>query len=119
MPARASSPGQLHLPFRIPPKDWFGPREAGAVLGLSERTVEELYDRGAISGHRHNAAGGKRMTKRIPRVWIVAYALRTADYDDQSLGDALLATLPQLPAATLLRLADQARRLAAEKPLQS
>lgn len=106
------------MPFRIPAKEWFGPREAGEVLGLSERTIEELYDRGAISGHRHNAGEGKRMTKRIPRAWLVAYALRTADYDDESLAEALLATLPHLPAATLLRLAEQARRLAAEKPLQ-
>lgn len=117
MPKRASSLGQLHLPFRIPAKEWFGPREAGAVLGLSERTIEELYERGDLSGHRHNAGAGKRMTKRIPRAWVVAYAIQTADYDDESLAEALLATLPHLPATTLLRLAERARHLAADKPI--
>jgi hypothetical protein len=111
MPAERHNPDQLHLPFRIPAKDWFGPREAGVVLGLSERTIEELYDKGTLSGHRHNAGDGKRMTKRIPRAWLVAYAIRTADYDDAAMLDAFLDSLPHLPPASLLRVAETARRL--------
>ncbi|MDR1283824.1 MAG: hypothetical protein LBK99_23855 [Opitutaceae bacterium] len=111
MPAERHNPDQLSLPFRIPAKEWFGPREAGVVLGLSERMIEKLYDQGALSGHSHNAGEGKRMTMRIPRAWLVAYAIRTAEYDDASLLDAYLDALRHLPPHALLRVAEAARRL--------
>lgn len=115
---RPDTLGQLTLPFRIPAKEWFGPREAGEVLGLSERTVETLYQSGQVSGHAHNAASGKRNTLRIPRVWLVAYAVRTSDYDDASLLEAYLLTLPRLPPASLLRIAAEATKAAANQPLR-
>lgn len=111
--ARAIHPMQLHLPFRIPAKEWFGPREAGAVLGLSERMIENLYAQGSLSGHSHNAAGGARMTTRIPRAWLAAYAIRTADYDDGALLEAFLDALRHLPRESLERVAAEARRLSA------
>lgn len=103
----------FHPPFAIPAKPWFRIAEAGAVLGMSKRFIEEQYDRGALSGMRHNAATGKRMTKRISHAWLLAYAERTADYDDEALCTALLAALHRLPGATLQRLADKAENLAA------
>jgi hypothetical protein len=111
----AAERATLELPFRIPNKDWFTLREAGAVLGLSESTAEVLYDRGELTGHSHNAATGQRKAKRVLRVALVAYAIRTADYTDESLTDALLGCLPHLPAPALLRLAIEARRSAFEK----
>lgn len=102
----------LHLPFAIPAKEWFGPAEAGRVLGLSERTVENLYEKGHLSGHRHNAAAGKRDTKRIPRTWIIAYMVRTADYDDAALLEAFAACAPRLSPAVCLHLADAFRKAA-------
>jgi hypothetical protein len=110
---RAAAEATLTLPFRIPPQEWFTLRQAGAVLGLSESMIEKLYDQGALTGHSHNAGEKKlRETKRIPRIALVAYAVRTADYTDESFLDALLACLPALPPPSLLRLADQARKLA-------
>jgi hypothetical protein len=111
----AAAKATLELPFRIPNKEWFTLREAGAVLGLSESTAEVLYDRGELTGHSHNAATGQRKAKRVLRCALVAYAIRTADYTDESLTDALLGCLPHLPATTLLRFSIDARRLAFEK----
>lgn len=111
---RAAAEATLHLPFTVPAKEWFTPAEAARVLGLSERFIEKLYDEGTqLAGHSHNGGDGLRMTKRIPRVWLVAYAVKTATYDDASLADALLTCLPRFAPATLLRLADAARRQAA------
>jgi hypothetical protein len=112
---RAAERATLELPFRIPHKEWFTLREAAMVLGLSESTAEVLYDRGELTGHSHNAATGQRNARRVLRVALVAYAIRTADYTDESLTDALLGCLSHLPATTLLRLSVEARRLAFEK----
>ena len=84
----------LELPFPIPAKGMFSLREAADVLGVSESFVEKLYDAGReLSGHEHNAGAGLRMTKRIPRVWLVAYMVRTARYDNEALVNALIAAL--------------------------
>lgn len=114
----AAARATLALPFRVPPQEWFSIREAAAAAGMKETFIEELFDAGVqLSGHTHNGGAGKRRTKRIPRVWLVAYLIRTADYTDESLADALITCLPHLPATTLLRIAEHARRLAQEKPL--
>jgi hypothetical protein len=110
----AAAQATLTLPFRIPPQEWFTLRQAGAVLGLAESTIEKLYDQGALTGHSHNAGSGQRDHKRVLRTSLVAYAMRTADYSDESFGDALVAGLPYLPATTLLRIAATANRLAHE-----
>lgn len=113
LPKRSRShDGQLSLPFRIPPQEWFTLKQAGAVVGLSESTVEKLYDSGQLTGHSHNAGAGLRDHKRVLRIALVAYAIRTADYDDESLGESLISCLGHLPPATLLRLAEKARHLA-------
>lgn len=114
----AAARDTLALPFRVPLQDWFTLRQAGAVLGLSESTAEKLYDAGQLTGHSHNAGRGERAHKRVLRTSLIAYAIRTADYADESLADALVACLPHLPADTLLRVAEHARRLAHEKPLK-
>ena len=117
---RTAARATLELPFAIPAKDMFSLREAARIMDLSESFVEKLFDQGGqLSGHAHNAGNGQRMTKRIPRVWLVAYMIKTAHYDDASLGDALIACLGKLPAATLLRIAASATRLASEKPFRS
>ncbi len=108
----------LELPFSIPAKEMFSLREAAGIMHLSESFVEKLFDQGAqLSGHCHNAGRGERMTKRIPRVWLVTYMIKTAHYDDSSLGDALLACLPKLPPLTLHRISLAAAKLSLkEKP---
>lgn len=107
---RAAAEKTLTLPFRVPPQDWFTCRQAGAVMGLAESTVEKLYDNGEFAGHGHNAGDGLRSHKRITRTSLIAYMIRTADYDDDSFGDCIVACLAHLPPATLLRIAEEARR---------
>lgn len=109
----------LELPFRIPAQEWFTLRQAGQALGLSETTIEKLYDRGELTGHSHNAGAGERLHKRVLRSTLIAYALRTADYDDASLDQALVSSLTALSPERLLRIADQLRRLAANGSLRS
>lgn len=116
---RAAEQATLALPFRVPPQEWFTLQQAAAVLGLNESTTERLYDRGDLTGHSHNAGHGKRSHKRVLRIALVAYAIRTADYTDDSLADALIACLPHLPAAALLRIASACQRIAAERPIRS
>ncbi len=110
---KAAAEATLELPFRIPAQEWFTLRQAGAVLGLAESTVEKLYDRGLLTGHSHNAGKGERDHKRVLRASLLAYALRTADYDDASLDQAFLAALRPLSNARLLGLAEQLRQMAA------
>ena len=112
---RSAAEATLTLPFRVPPQEWFTLRQAGAVLGLAESTVEKLYDQGLLTGHSHNAGRGERSHKRVLRAALLAYAIRTADYTDDSLADAFEACLDHLPAATLLRIAARSHRLAQEK----
>lgn len=102
---RRAAEQTLALPFRVPPQEWFTLQKAGDVLGLAESTAEKLYDRGDLTGHSHNAGKGLRDHKRVLRVSLIAYAVRTADYTDESLGDSLIAACHHLPASTKERLA--------------
>ncbi len=98
---KAAASATLELPFRIPAKEWFSLGEAATLCGMRETFMEKLFDtatekgEGAIFGHRHNAGAGARMTKRIPRVFVIAYMLRTATYDNDAVVDCLIAGLRQ------------------------
>lgn len=95
----------LELPFPIPEKEWFSLRAAGGLLGLCESVAEKLYDKGEITGHSHNAGTGQRIHKRVHRLSLIAYAMRTADYDSQSLIESLLGSFRFLSLPLLERLA--------------
>src|SRR5688572_23847359 len=102
----------LELPFRIPAKEWFSLREVAALSGMSESYVEKKFDEGKIlSGHVHNGGSGARETKRIPRVWFIAFMLNTAGYDDVSLGHALLSCLKHIPLESRIWIESECRRL--------
>ena len=80
------------LPFCVPEKPWFTIPEVARLAGMSDRYVEEAFDAGIlISGHVHNSRGpeGARMTKRIPRAWVIAFLAQTARYELTDLADAL------------------------------
>lgn len=95
----AAARATLELPFRVPAKEWFSLGEAAAICGMSETFMEKLFDaaeehgKGEMFGHKHNAGAGARMTKRIPRLFVVAYLVRTATYDNDTLVDCLTAAL--------------------------
>ncbi len=63
----------------------------------------------------HNGGAGARWAKRIPKIWFVTWMIRTAHYDDASLGDALITCLRNLSRDVLLRIAAAATRLADQK----
>lgn len=96
---KAAAHATLELPFRIPAKEWFSLSEAAALCGMGETFMEKLFDaaaeekKGEIFGHRHNAGAGARMTKRIPRLFVVAYLVKTATYDNDALVDCLIAAV--------------------------
>ncbi|HEX2860704.1 MAG TPA: hypothetical protein VHN79_03650 [Lacunisphaera sp.] len=96
---KAAAKATLDLPFHIPAKEWFTLGEAAALCGMGESFMEKLFDaaaengRGEIFGHRHNAGLGARMTKRVPRLFLVAYMVKTATYDNDALVDCVIASL--------------------------
>lgn len=101
---RHAAAATLHLPFKVPAKDWFSLKETATLIGMRESFAEKLYDQGKISGHAHNAGTGKRDTKRIPRMWVVSYLIRTAEYSDPDLADAFISGLHTFSTEQLLAL---------------
>jgi hypothetical protein len=122
---QAAAKATLTLPFAIPAKDHLTIAEAATACGMGSTFIEEKFDkaeaegRGDLAGHKHNAGQGKRHSKRIPRIFVVAYMIKTATYTDESLLDCLIGCIRHLPRESLLRLADAARRFAGEKPPNS
>lgn len=93
------------LPFTVPDKEWFTLAEAAKIAGMGETHVEAKFDEGRdLSGHRHNGAAGQRWTKRIPRVWLLAWLLRTSDYELATLVEALDRGIRRLSTPLLLQL---------------
>ena len=101
------------LPFALPEKPWFTIPEVAAISGMSTRYVEEAFDAGLlINGHVHNSRGpeGARMTKRIPRAWVIAFLAQTARYELQDLADALERGMRHFSTELLVRLHASAAR---------
>lgn len=95
---------QMELPFRLPLKDWFTLREAASLCGMSESYLEKKFDEGTqLNGHVHNAGTGQRVSKRIPRAWLVVFMVSTSRYDVDSLADAYVAAAKHFEPATLRR----------------
>jgi len=116
---RSAAKATLTLPFRIPLKDAFTIREVAELCGMKETFVEERFDAGVdLAGFKFPGTTGKRHSKRIPYAWAVAFYVKHATWDDESIADAYVACLSHFPTPTLLRIAETSRRLAAEKPLQ-
>ena len=78
MPATAQ---QLNFDFMLGAKRQFRIAEAADIIGMSPRYVEDCFDSGLLSGHCHNNGTGRRKSKTIPREWLAAYLVRTAQYD--------------------------------------
>lgn len=120
---RNAARSTLELPFFIPAKEWFTLEECATLSGMSVRYVEKKFDEGTeLSGHVHNGGKGERNTKRVPRVWFVAWMTKTAQhengtaiYDNESLGDAVIQCLRYLSRDVLLKIAAAATRFADQK----
>ena len=104
---QAAAAATYTLPFALPERDWFSVHQVAELSGMSDRYVEEAFDAGRIlSGHLHNSRGtdGSRMTKRIPRAWLLAFLGETARYELTDLADALERGLRNYSPELLLRL---------------
>jgi hypothetical protein len=109
LPVRqAAAAATFALPFALPEgREWFSVHQVAELSGMSDRYVEEAFDAGRIlSGHVHNSRGldGARMTKRIPRAWVIAFLAETARYELTDLADALERGLRNYSVELLLRL---------------
>ena len=115
---KSAAKATLALPFKVPPQNFLTLRQAAGVAGLSESSIEALYDAGKLTGNTHPSItgdGGKtkerRATKRVLSVALAAYLVKTGDYTDESLADILVGCLPYLPAATRARISIELRRI--------
>lgn len=72
---------QLSFDYMLGTRRQFRINEVAAIIGMSARFAEDLFDAGQLSGHEHNAGKGLRKSKTVLREWIQAYLLKTAKYD--------------------------------------
>lgn len=103
MPNRNTSSGQRGRPIasgqialNLPAKDWFSKADTARAIGMSVSFVEKIYDEGRISGHAHHGGAGLKSVRRIPRAWLVAYLLNSAEYKSEDLAEALERCLSSL-----------------------
>ncbi len=80
--------------------------EVAEIIGMSPRFVEERFDEGDLYGHEHNGRAGKRMSKRIIRESLLAYLVRTANYDSEMRLDLARQVLDTFAGEDLRRLRD-------------
>ncbi len=64
-------------------KEWYSPKEMGAVVGRSDQYIRNLFDNQKILGHQFNGRAGKgsekRHTYQVHRDCVVLYLLETAN----------------------------------------
>jgi len=88
---------------------WFKVREVARIAGLCESTIDTLFEEGRlISGHVHSCGSGQRVTKRIPRSFVISFLIRTARYDQATKLQAFLACLREFNADELRQIATAA-----------
>lgn len=108
----AAARATLTLPFRLPTKEAITIAELASLTGMGATFIEEQFDAGKnLSGYRFNGGAGKRHSKRIPRAWAIAFIVKHADWDDETLEEAYIAALAHFPAPALFRISDAARAL--------
>lgn len=85
---------QLQFDWLLGDRQWWTLAAAASVCGVSESFLEKLFDEGKqLSGHEFNGGRGARMTKRIPRAWLVALLVNTARYGAATRLEAYLSCL--------------------------
>jgi hypothetical protein len=97
-------------------RQWFRLGEVAQLIGMSEGFVEKLYDEGTqLSGHEFNAGTGQRLTKRVPRAFVVALLIKSARYEAGAKLPAFLSCLREFTPEELSAIAAAAGRICAEK----
>lgn len=97
-------------------KQWFKLREVAAITGMSESTIDKFFEEGRLlSGHSFYTGAGRRLTKRVPRCWVVSLLVKTAQYDADTKLQAFTSCLSEFTAAQLRQIATLAECLSAKE----
>lgn len=113
MASSLDMPGSKHLraaiaqesfDFIVPRKEWHTPEEVAGYIGMGQSFVYELIEAGKLDAHGHNAGEDLKLRRRIHRVAIIAYLLKTANYEPADYVARLCELIDRLPlqAATLV-----------------
>jgi hypothetical protein len=109
----AAAKATLNFDWQVPFKPSFSLKEVAAMTGLSDSFIEKLFDEGSqIAGHEYNGGKGERMTKRIPRLFVITLLVKSAKYDAETRVDAIISCLREFKGHELLNIAEAARQLA-------
>ena len=120
-PGARAEDGAARFDFLMPAnRQWFRLREVADLIGMGETFVEKLYDEGTqLTGHEYNAGTGQRMTKRIPRAFVIALLLKTARYDGDAKLQMFLSCLNEFSPDRLRQIATAANCLCQSKSRQA
>lgn len=75
-----------HYAFLLPQgKEWFSPKEVGAIIGRTDQYVRDAFDNQKILGHllsgRAVKGAEKRRSYQVHRDALLLYIAQTANYD--------------------------------------
>jgi hypothetical protein len=120
-PGARAEDGAARFDFLMPVnRQWFRLREAAELIGMGETFIEKLFDEGIqLSGHEYNAGTGRRMTKRIPRAFVIALLLKSARYDGDVKLQMFLSCLNEFGPDRLRQIATAANGLCQQKSRQA
>ncbi len=66
-------------------KEWYSPKEVGAMVGRSDQFIRDLFDNQKILGHQANGRAGRGRAQRynyqIHRDGVILYLMETANYE--------------------------------------
>ncbi|KAF0093449.1 MAG: Uncharacterized protein E1N59_2850 [Puniceicoccaceae bacterium 5H] len=100
-------------------KEWFGVKEAAAILDLSPGFVRDAFDMGKLCGHAHNGSAAKgreqRYERRIPREFLILYLIETANYDTGSAVQRHLEALRRRSLPELIQIQSGIRAIIQQK----
>ena len=90
--------GQEQFGFLLPEgKEWYSPKEVGALLGRSDQYVRNLFESRKILGHQINGRADKdcekRHTYQVHRDCVILYLLETANYEPEDFMDRMVEIL--------------------------
>ena len=95
------SASQLQFDWLLGERQFWSLKSAAGLLGVSDSFLEKLWDAGQISGHEFNAGRNLRMTKRIPRAFLVALLVATARYSGEAKLQAVISTFREFGVTDL------------------
>lgn len=112
----AAARDTLQFDWLLGERQWWTFKAIESVTGLSDSFVEKLWDDAQhdlhIAGHEYNAGKGQRMTKRVPRAFVVTLLVKSARYTASEKLDSYLSCLREFTREELITISREAQRLA-------